>query len=356
VVVETTSFPDRPEAITAEWLTEAFSSSWPGIRVKRVEVLDQHSGTTGRMRARLEYEPGPQGPETVFVKLPPFDEGQRQLVAMTDMGRREARFYAGPAAEVPIRHPGAYYAAYGSDPQQYVMVLEDLEASGCTFAAKGLDAHAEENGEQFVGSLARLHAHFWNDPRLDTEFSWVPRPARSALSVELVEKARAQFGAEFPPVFTELADLWIESQDRIVDLWEEGAPTLIHGDVHNGNHFMDDKTVGLYDWAVVNRAPGIRDVSIYLGHSCPTELRRREQDRWMRTYHQGLVDAGVDAPSLDELWLGYRRGVMYAWISATTTAVFGSLMQPIEVSMRAIGLANATCADLETVEALREGL
>ena len=52
-----------------------------------METLDQHSGTTGRLRLRLSYAPGPEGPETVFVKLPPFDESQRKLVAATDMGR-----------------------------------------------------------------------------------------------------------------------------------------------------------------------------------------------------------------------------------------------------------------------------
>jgi hypothetical protein len=354
-VTETTIFPDRPEAITAGWLSEALSSSLPGVQVKRVQVLDQHSGTTGRMRTRLEYGPGPQGPQNVFVKLPPFDESQRQLVAMTDMGRREARFYQSLAAEVPMRIPRAYYAAHGGDPTQYVMVLEDLEASGCTFTRR-LDEHAEANAEQLIGSLARLHAHFWDDPRFDDEFSWLLPPRRSQRGAELVEQARHKFGANFPPVFSELARLYVEHWESIVDLWDDGVPTLIHGDTHNGNHFMDGNTVGLYDWAVISRAPGIRDICIYLGHSCPTDLRRREQDRWLRNYRQVLVDSGVDPPSFEDLWLRYRRGVMYAWISATTTAVFGSLMQPIEVSMRAIALANATCADLETVEALREGL
>ena len=112
----TVAIPGDPEAITAGWMSVALSSSLPGVEVARTEVLDQHSGTTGRLRLRLHYASGPTGPDTVFVKLPPFDEWQRRMVAATDMGRREARFYVGPAAEAPMRIPTAYFSALGDEP------------------------------------------------------------------------------------------------------------------------------------------------------------------------------------------------------------------------------------------------
>ncbi len=355
-MAQTTVLPDRPEAVTAEWLTKALASSFPGTQVTRVDVLDQHSGTTGRMRIRLDYAAGgPRGPESAFVKLPPFDADQREMNAMADMGRRETRFYEGPGKETPMRVPKSYYAAHGEEPTQYIMIIEDLEASGCTFA-KDLDAHAEANAEQLINSLALHHAHFWNDPRFDDEWSWLTGPMRSTRSSDIVADAKQQFADQFPPVFGDLADLWIHRREEITDLWNDGAKTLIHGDTHNGNHFMDGTTVGLYDWAVISKAPSIRDIAIYLGHSVPTAVRRREQDRWLRGYHQILVDAGVNPPSFDELWLRFRRGVLYAWVSAVTTAAFGDRMQPIAVSRKAMTLATATCADLDTVGALREAL
>lgn len=347
--------PDGPAAITAEWLTEALASSAPGVKVARVDVLDQHSGTTGRMRIRLTYAPGPTGPETVFVKLAPFDEAQRQLVAFTDMGRREARYYEGPATETPLRIPKPYFAAHGEEPTQYVMVLEDLQNAGCSFTTS-LERHAQEHGEQVVESLARLHAHFWNDARFDGELSWLQPAMRSPLGAQLIDNAVKQFAGEFPPVFSELARLYIDHWERIAELWDVGERTLIHGDTHAGNQFVDGGKVGLYDWAVVSRSPGIRDVSIYLGNSCPTELRRREQDRWLRRYHRVLVDAGVDAPSFEVLWNRYRLAVFYAWVAATTTAAMGSKWQPLEVGQLGMRTATAACADLETVEAFREAL
>lgn len=346
--------PNRPDAITTEWMTTALEPSFPGVEVADIEVLDQHSGTTGRLRLGLSYASGPSGPASVFVKLAPFEEAQQQLVAMTDMGRKEARFYAELAAEVPMRVPRGYHADHG-ERTEYVMVLEDLEAAGCRFATR-LEPLADDQSLQLIEGLARLHAHFWEDPRFDDELAWLPPPMRGALGAQLIDNAREQFADRFPPVFTELCRLYVEHHEAICDVWDAGPKTLIHGDCHAGNQFVDGERVGLYDWAVISRSPGVRDVAIYLGNSCPTELRRAGQDEWLRAYHGTLVAEGVDAPSPDELWLAYRRTVLYGWVAATTTASMGDTWQPIEVGMAGMTRATETCADLETVEALREVL
>ena len=325
------------------------------MEVARVEVVDRHSGTTGRARLRLAYASGPRGPETLFVKLPPFQEAQRGLVAATDMGRREARFYAALAAELPVRVPRCFFAAYGDEPTDYICVLEDLDAMGCTFP-KDVEQHAREHGDALVEALARLHAHFWEDERFASELSWVPPAMRGALGTKLIDQARERFAAELPPIFAELCRLYVEHHERICDLWDEGGSTLIHGDCHTGNQFLDGRRVGLYDWAVISRSPGIRDVAIFLGNSCPPDVRRAEQDGWIRAYRQALVDGGVDAPELDVLEHRLRLGVLYGWVAATATASMGDLWQPLDVGMTAMRGATQTCAELETLEAFREAL
>ena len=349
------SFPDRPEAITPAWLGAALRTSLPGVEVAGVEVVDRHSGTTGRARLRIDYASGSSGPETVFVKLPPFQEAQRALVAATDMGRREARFYAQLAAETPVRVPRCWFAAHGEQPADYICVLEDLEAAGCRFP-KSVAQHARERGAAVIETLARLHAHFWQDARFGSELSWVAPAMRGALGARLVERARERFAAELPPVFAELCRLYVEHHARVCELWDEGEATLIHGDVHTGNQFLDGDRVGLYDWAVISRSPGIRDVGIFLANSCPPEVRRAEQDGWMRAYRHGLVAAGVDAPPLELLWRRLRLAVLYGWVAATTTAAMGGLWQRVEVGMAAMRGATQTCAELETLEAFREAL
>ena len=347
------TLPDHPEAVTATWLTESLQPSLPGIEVVATEILDQHSGTTGRMRLRLHLGAGVDGPESVFIKLPPFEETQRRMVAATDMGRREARFYAGPAAEVDLRVPRAYAALAGEEPTDYIIVLEDLVAEGAEFTSR-LEPHTAEESQQLIESLGRMHAHFWEDTRFDGELAWLKPSMRGSYGAKLVDKARERFGAEMPPVFTELCQLYIEHHERINQVWDIGEQTLVHGDTHVGNHFVIDGRVGLYDWAVISRSPGIRDIAIYLGNSCPTEVRREYQDRWLDAYRDALVDGGAEAPSLADLWTRFRTTVLYSWIAATTTAAMGSRWQPAEVGMVGMTRATETCADVDTIGAIRE--
>src|SRR5665811_2321231 len=86
--------------------------------------------------------------------------------------RDRARFYEELAPEVPLRIPGCYFAAHGEERTQYVMVLEDLEASGCTFTNL-VETGTAEHGAKLVQALARLHARFWENPRFDDELAWV---------------------------------------------------------------------------------------------------------------------------------------------------------------------------------------
>jgi len=292
----------------------------------------------------------------VFVKLPPFNDAQRQLVAATDMGRREARFYSGLAPEVPVRIPQAYYSASGDDPTQYVMVLEDLAASGCTFLTR-LQRQDTEHASRLVDDLAKLHGHFWEDPRLAHEWSWLqPAMRGGGFGARLIEEARAQFATQMPPVFDELCRFYIEHHRRVAELWDEGELTLIHGDTHAGNQFRDGAAVGLYDWAVVSRSPGIRDVAVYLGNSYPTELRRRDEDGLLRAYREGLTAAGAQPAPLGVVWDRYRACVLYAWVAATTTAAMGGVWQPTEVGMLGMTRATDACAELDTIGGLRARL
>ncbi|MDJ0853348.1 MAG: phosphotransferase, partial [Myxococcota bacterium] len=319
--------PMTPEEIGPEWLSRALAARFPGVRASRVEVVDAHAGTTGRAKLRVAYDDAAEAPERVFVKLPPGDPAQREMVRSTGMGLREARFYDQLAAEAPLRVPRPFFAASNEDGTAYIMLLEDLAEAGCTFR-NAREGSTPAYTRQVVGSLARLHAHFWNTQRFAGDLSWVAPAPRHPIGPKLVERALDRFASEMPPVFAEVGRLYVEHTDAVYDLWDEGEATLVHGDAHIGNLFSDGERAGFLDWACLSRTPGIRDVSYFLTNSVDPEERRRDGEGLLRHYVATLAEAGVEPPSFEDLWRRHRRHAVYSWVSATVTIAMGDQWQP----------------------------
>jgi Phosphotransferase enzyme family len=333
---------------TPEWLTAAL-----GVPVSGVTVLDAHSGTTGRARLGIEYAAGTTGPSSVFLKLAPFDERQRRFVDAVGLGVAEARFYRDVGREVPIRIPEVHHAELDDD-GRFVMLLEDLEAPGLRFPSPD-DADVADSVAAIVEALARLHASYWGDPRLDGELHWVTEGWRVGFEGggPFIGKALDAFGDRMGPTFRRLAELYVDRAPEIAGLLGAGPPTLIHGDPHLGNLFMDGPIAGFFDWGMVWRATGIRDFAYVLGNSTRSEVRRAHEEDWLRTYLEVLAASGIDL-GFDEAWQQYRLLVIYAWNSATSTAAMGSRWQTEEIGQGGMTRATTTVEDLDSVTLLEE--
>jgi aminoglycoside phosphotransferase (APT) family kinase protein len=341
--------PVEVEEITAEWLESVLRPHAPGASLGAIEVAEAHSGTTGRARVVLKHRDD-RLPRSVFVKLAPFDVGQRAFVEQIGMGLCEARFYAELAPEIPVRHPRPWYAAH-DDGGRYVMVLEDLAAVGARYPGQG-DPDLPRFVERTVDAFAALHASFWASPRFAShgDLAWVERRSRSyGSAAPLVTFAVEQLGAGLPDASRRLAEVYVPRADRIATLLAEGTPTLVHGDAHLGNMFAEGDAPGFLDWAMVSSAPALRDVAYFLGNSVPTDLRRARERELIERYCGRLRDAGV-ALDVDTAWAQYRLQLITAWIAAVVTAGMGSHWQPIEIGMAATERANAAIEDHRVAE------
>lgn len=342
--------PETPEAIDAAWLGQTL-----GARARRVALLDAHSGTTGRALLEVEWEEGAALPARIFAKLPPSDPTQRQMAAETDMGRREARFYATLGREVPVRVPAPLWSGWGERPTEYLMLLEDLAGAGCTFPG-ATSPDPAGFAAALVDELARLHARYWDWPRHAARHAWLDGYSRSEWGLILVKAALDAFRDSSPPEFAALCALYIERRDEFNDALDRGPHTLVHGDCHLGNLFRDGPRPGFLDWACTAHAPGMRDVAYFLSNSVPSDLRRSEERRLLDRWRAGLEAAGAPAPSADEAWRDYRRMVLTGWIAAVTTAAAGSRMQSLEVGLRAMQRSHDAVRDLDSLSLLREEL
>jgi aminoglycoside phosphotransferase (APT) family kinase protein len=346
--------PEGVEAISPEWLNATLRGVAPDARASSVEVVDAHSGTTGRARLAVSWDSGDL-PSTVFVKLPPTEPLQRAMVVETGMGTREARFYRELAGEVPVRVPRPLGSWWTEDRRDYLMLIEDLKGSGCSFPGfeSGADLAVVRSA---VEGLARLHAAFWESTRFDADLAWVEPPMHSEMGPQLVARGAKDFGDEQPEAFHAMAELYTRNGAAFADRLAAGPQTLMHGDPHLGNLFLDGGTVGFLDWACVCRGPGLRDVAYLLCASVETDLRRAEEEALLRGYLEALAVADAPAPGFDDAWREYRCFAAAGWVASVATFALGDALQSAEVGRRAMARANATVADLGTSELIRADL
>ena len=349
---QSVSIPESVDDLTAAWFESVL-----GGKVDAVKVLDAHSGTTGRARIGLTGAPGI--PDTVFVKLQPFSPEQRSFLRKVGLGVAEARLYEAVGNQLPVRVPHAWHAECDPAEGTFVMVLEDLVASGCRFPAPADDDIVDVAGS-LMDELALLHATFRG-----RALPWLVRPEgmrrkpsdseMAAQRTHFIKMGLDQFGAEMGPAFRALADLYIERSGDVIGLYGKGEQTLVHGDDHVGNLFVDGARTGFYDWAVACRASGVRDVAYFLCNSLPVQIRRTEEGALLSRYREALAVHGwiLDEKTVHQQ---YRLFSIYSWIAAVSTAAMGSQWQPVEVTRPALISTTAAIEDLDVMGLLSERL
>lgn len=342
--------PTTVREITGDWLTHVLDTP-----VTAVQVLDAHSGTTGRAILEVDYAEKLEFPHRLFVKLPPSDEMQRAFVTSTGMGRRESLFYQQLSGEVPLRVPHCYYAASDDLGEKYIMLLENLEDSSCTFHNASTRYSMHYIREVLV-SFAALHARYWESPRFADDLAWVQPPVKHDIARTLIERALRAHQADMPPVFTAMAELYLQQGDAIHHLWDQGAATLIHGDVHDGNLFLDGDTPGFLDWALLARGPAMRDVGYFLAGTMSTEDQVIHNKALISFYREQLLIQGVSAPSEEELWCQYQWHAAYVWVGATVTLAMGDAWQSTAYVMKTLERLHHTLDSLCSVEAIHSAL
>lgn len=347
-----TTLPADVSDLTAPWL-----SSTLGVEVTDVEVLDHAFATNQRVRVGLTYATPDAGPPTLFVKLAPLDPAHREMVGASGMGEREVRFYADVAPSVDLRVPWSY-GALSSEDGGFVLLLEDLSVSGCRFSAGewGVGADAAAGA---LEELAAFHARFADPAARVAVAPWLDVPAtrRTGMVGQLLRSVLDQHGEVLTPAYVAAGELYVEHHERIDDLWNAGPQTLIHGDCHIGNVFLDGGRVGFLDWGLCRVSTPLRDVSYFLTMSVDPEERRRSERDLLRLYLGALRAGGGPDITFDEAWDVHRIQAGY-----TVVATFLAFM-PSYASGDGQGLgadlrrrSELALEDLEVVDALQAAL
>jgi hypothetical protein len=116
--------------------------------------------------------------------------------------------------------------------------------------------------------------------------------------------------------------------------------------------YFDGERARLFDWQVVRRGQGMRDVSYFMIQSLTTEMRRSHETDLIRSYLNSLESGGVEQLDFDTAWFQHRTHALYAWIAVLVTAA-AATFQREDVVRASLERCAAAVEDLDSVGALR---
>ena len=301
--------PRYASELDADALSALLAPRHPGVRVREVEVLEAHEVTNSHARLRLTYDDDAGTPEHLFCKLLPNDD-RRASVAASGMGIREAWFYDRMAHLVELRVPQVH-AVETDDEDQFLILLEDLQTTGCTVSDGTYGVPPDAMAVALEG-LAQLHVRYEDPARREAEAPWVQPPRRTSdYGVGMLRYGLEHHRDKLDDAFAELAQLYIDDRDALQAVWVQGPQTIIHGDPHLGNVFDDHGTIGFLDWGIMSVNTPLRDVSYFMTMALDVEDRRAREGELLRHYLEVRAALGGTPIDFDEAWLRHRAHAAY---------------------------------------------
>jgi len=339
--------------ITPGWLTSALAARHPDAVVGAVTVDMRDDGTNRRARLAVTYSAG-SGPATVFVKA--VDPDHKAMIKLTSGLLHEPRLFTSNVP-LPLEHPLVYAAPIDEVEEDFLLVMEDLNARGADprDATRPLTVDQAANG---VRGLARMHGRYWGDRVHRRDLDWLePFVPWDGMQYAPLPAALERLGDDAP------ASVHALTIDGLIeDVWKPfvrtltvGPTTLLHGDAHVGNtYLLPDGDVGFLDWQVARRGNFALDLGYFLQGAITTEDRRNHERALLEIYRDALALPADELPSADEIWLRYRASVAHGLTLWLCTASAGELWQRPDIALALAQRYSAAYEDLQTAQALSE--
>lgn len=324
------TIPTSPAELTAAWLTEALRAGGvigdATVTSATHEMLGQGAGFIGQLaRVTPTYDrPVAGAPATLIAKMPALDPGAREIAGMYGLYEREYRFYRELADEITFRTPRCYYSAGEAEKVEYILLLEDLGATGR--AGDQVQGCTPDEANLALSQLALHHARWWNSPRM-TEIAWMQPGA------DLVNGAMTQ---SYPAVWERALELFSDRMPQpvrdvlpnlgsrvttLVNSLADRPLTISHGDYRLDNLFFGNPGSGyelaVLDWQSPTMAWCAYDIAYFLYSNVEIETRRAHEMDILREYHRTLVDNGVSDYAFELLVEDYRASLLVSlgiWI------------------------------------------
>ena len=176
-----------------------------------------------------------------------------------------------------------------------------------------------EESELVIREVAKLHAAWWGDGRLD-QIPWLAMKGMMTpdqAPLVFTQSWGSFLGKLSIPVTEELLAAGEVCRRCLravsVAMYTEPPRTLIHNDVQGNNLLVDrdgEPSLAVVDWQLTTCArPGL-DLARFLVSYLDIAERRGHEDRLLQNYHSLLTERGVADYSLEQCWDDYRMGLV----------------------------------------------
>ncbi|WP_315803815.1 phosphotransferase [Bradyrhizobium sp. SZCCHNS3002] len=286
--------------------------------VSDVAVISDRPMLLSRIiRLGLSYRgAAPDAPKALILKIP------MPAFAKTLWrgGRHEVNFYRDLARLMPTGLvPGSYGGAWDEAALTWHLLLEDLTDTHQTATPWPLPPSLPQ-AEGIVRALARLHAAWWDDPRLGVSIG------SFATADERDERGRT-FAGHYQRFADQLGDRLSADRRAVYERLMAATPRLserylsrrnlsiLHGDAHVWNFLVpkaaDSDDVRAFDFDQWRIGVPANDLAYMIALQIYPDRRARMERPLLDRYHQTLVAGGVtgyDRAALDQ---DYRLAVLW---------------------------------------------
>lgn len=284
------------------------------------------------IRLRLTYDgPANASPGSVIVKTGlPERQGTEWL-----SGRREVVFYSDVAPSLPAGLvPRCFEARPAEATTPGHLILEDLTETHALATEWPLPP-SDAQCRTIVGSLGRLHAAWWDDPRVGVT---VGERLDDAAMCRFIGQVAEHFDVFADRLGDELSgerrafyEKLITALPRLHERYRDARNiTLTHGDAHVWNCFLPRNgglDVRWFDWDGWRIRVPTNDLAYMMAIHWYPERRRRLERALLDHYHGVLLENGVRGYNRADMWEDYRLSVL--WSAATPVFGAGLKLPPV---------------------------
>jgi hypothetical protein len=304
-----------------------------GLHVQDVTIISDRPTLVSRIiRLRLTYG-GPANalPGSLIVKTGlPEQQGTE-----SSYGRQEVAFYNDVAPSLPAGLVPRCFEAHHADAiTPWHLVLEDLTETH-VLATEWPLPPSEAQCRTLVGSLGRLHAAWWDDPRLGvTVGAWLDDAAMDRFIQQVAghfEVFADRLGDELSAERRAFYEGLIAAAPRLHKRYRDaGNITLTHGDAHVWNCFLPRKEsdgVRWFDWDCWRIRVPTNDLAYMMAVHWYPERRQRLEPALLDHYHTVLLENGVRGYARADMREDYRLSVL--WHTVTPVFHAGLKLPPV---------------------------